>query len=312
MARFAARRLARLVVSLVVLLVLSFSMIHLIPGEPVRAALGPRAPQSLVDARRHELYLDRPVPEQFTHYVSGLVTGDMGTSLVSNLPVSQVIGERLVNTAALVALAFAAIMGLAVPLGMAAAILTRDGGHRGVEVAFTTGTGFLAIVPEFVLGVALVWLFAVRLGWLPVAGKTGPSSYVLPVAALSIGSIAALARIVRVEMLAVLDEDYMRAARAKRLPARLEYLRHALPNMLTATLTIGGLLLGGLVGGTVLVENVFAWPGLGTTVVDSVVQQDFALAQAVILLLGAAVLVINAVVDLVLGMLDPRSTIMAA
>jgi peptide/nickel transport system permease protein len=113
-------------------------------------------------------------------------------------------------------------------------------------------------------------------------------------------------------MLKVLGEDYMRAARAKRLPARLEYLRHALPNMLTATLTIGGLMLGGLVGGTVLVENVFAWPGLGTTVVDSVVQQDFALAQAVILLLGAAVLVINAVVDLVLGMLDPRSTILAA
>jgi peptide/nickel transport system permease protein len=309
---FAARRLARLVVSLAVLLVISFTMIHLIPGEPVRAALGPRAPQSLVDERRHALWLDRPLPDQFAHYVSGLATGDMGISLVSNLPVSQLVRERLGNTAMLVALAFIAIMGLAVPLGMAAAVLTRDGAHRGVEVAFTTGTGFLAIVPEFVLGVALVYLFAVRLGWLPVAGKTGASSYVLPVAALSIGSIAALARIVRVEMLKVLGEDYMRAARAKRLPPRIEYLRHALPNMLTATLTIGGLLLGGLVGGTVLVENVFAWPGLGSTVVDAVVQQDFALAQAVILLLGAAVLVINAVVDLVLGMLDPRSTILAA
>jgi peptide/nickel transport system permease protein len=309
---FALRRLGRLVVSLAVLLVISFAMIHLIPGEPVRAALGPRAPQSLVDERRHALWLDRPLPDQFAHYVSGLVSGDMGTSLVSNLPVSRVVRERLGNTAMLVALAFVAIMGLAVPLGMAAAILTRDGAHRGVEVVFTTGTGFLAIVPEFVLGVALLYVFAVRLGWLPVAGKTGASSYVLPVAALSIGSIAALARIVRVEMLKVLGEDYMRAARAKRLPPRLEYLRHALPNMLTATLTIGGLLLGGLVGGTVLVENVFAWPGLGSTVVDAVVQQDFALAQAVILLLGAAVLIINAVVDLVLGMLDPRSTILAA
>src|SRR3954471_6153334 len=295
-----------------VLLVLTFAMIHLIPGDPVRAALGPRAPQSLVDARRHSLWLDRPLPRQFAHYVGGVLTGDLGISLNSNLPVAQVVGERLPNTAELVALAFAGIMGLAVPLGMAAAILTRDGARRPLETAFTTTTGLVAIVPEFVLGVALVYVFAVRLGWLPVAGQTGASSYVLPVAALSIGSIAALARIVRVEMLKVLGEDYMRAARAKRLPARLEYLRHALPNMLTATLTIGGLLLGGLVGGTVLVENVFAGAGLGTTVVESVVQQDFALAQAVMLLLGAAVLVINAVVDLLLSVLDPRSTIRTA
>jgi peptide/nickel transport system permease protein len=311
-AAFVARRLARLVASMAVLLVLTFAMIHLIPGEPVRAALGPRAPQSLVDARRHALWLDRPLPRQFAHYVGGVFTGDLGVSLSSNLPVSQVVSERLPNTAKLVALAFAAIMGLSIPLGMAAAILTRDGARRPVEAAFTVTTGFLAIVPEFVLGVVLVHVFAVWLGWFPVAEKTGPSSYVLPVAALSIGSIAALARIVRAEMLKVLGEDYMRAARAKRLPARHEYLRHALPNMLTATLTIGGLLLGGLVGGTVLVENVFAWPGLGTTVVDSVVQQDFALAQAIMLLLGAAVLIINAVVDLLLSVLDPRSTIRAA
>src|SRR5918992_1964435 len=156
MLAFVARRLARLVVSLAVLLVLSFAMIHLIPGDPVRAALGPRAPQSLVDARRHDLWLDRPVPDQFTHYVSGIFSGDMGMSLVSNLPVSQVVSERLGNTAVLVALAFAAIMGLAVPVGMAAAILTRDGARRPVEAAFTTSTGFLAIVPEFVLGVALI------------------------------------------------------------------------------------------------------------------------------------------------------------
>ena len=110
-------------------------------------------------------------------------------------------------------------------------------------------------------------------------------------------------------MLAVLGEDYMRTARSKRLPARLEYLRHALPNMLTATLTIAGLLLAALVGGTVLVENVFAWPGLGTTVVESVTEKDFPLVQAIVLLLGAAVLIANLLVDLLLGLLDPRSTI---
>jgi len=306
---FLARRLGRLVASLAALLTLSFLMIHLIPGDPVRAALGPRAPLSLIMERRHTLWLDRPLPAQFAHYLHGALTGDFGTSFISRLPVSQIIAARLPNSVRLAGLAFLVIMATAVPLGMAAAVLTRDGRRRGTELAFTTTTGLLAIVPEFLLGVGLVYVFAVSLKWLPVAGQSGPSAYLLPVAALSIGPIAALARIVWVETLKVLGEDYMRTARSKRLPRRLEYLRHALPNMLTATLTIGGLLLSGLVGGTVLVENVFAWPGLGTTVTQSVVQQDYALAQAVMLMLGAAVLVINVVVDLLLGVLDPRSTI---
>jgi peptide/nickel transport system permease protein len=309
---FLTRRLGRLVVSLAVLLTLSFAMIHLIPGDPVRGALGPRAPQSRVEALRHDLRLDEPLPTQFAHYVGGVVHGDFGTSFVSNLPVSEIIGNRLPNTAALAGLAFVVIMGLSIPLGMIAAILTRDGRRRGTELAFTTTTGVLAIVPEFVLGVGLVYLFGVTLRWFPVAGRSGVSSYVLPVTALALGPMVALARIVRVEMLKVLGEDYMRTARSKRLPARIEYLRHCLPNMLTATLTLGGLLLGGLIGGTVLVENVFAWPGLGTVVTQSVEQQDYALAQAIILMLGCAVLIVNFAVDLLLGVLDRRSTIRQA
>ncbi|PZS28018.1 MAG: ABC transporter permease [Pseudonocardiales bacterium] len=305
--------MGRLVISLAVLVTLTFAMIHLIPGDPVRAALGPRAPQSVVDVRKHQLYLDRPLPQQYAHYVKGVVTGDLGTSIVSNLPVSQVIGDRLPNTAQLVGISFLVIMAVAVPFGVLGAVVTREGRlARSSELVFVSGTSVLAMIPEFVLGVALVYVFAVTLGWLPVAGRSGPESFVLPVAALSIGSIAALARIVRVEMLRVLDEDYMRTARSKRLPARLIYIRHALPNMLTATLTIGGLVLAGLTGGTILVETVFAWPGLGTTVVQSVVQEDYSLAQAVLLLLGFAVLIINLVVDLTLGLLDPRSTIKEA
>lgn len=291
------------------MLVLSFSMIHLVPGDPVRAQLGPRAPASLVEQRSAELGLDRPMAEQFGRYVKGLATGDLGMSSASNLPVSEVIADRLPYSASLAGLAFLVIMGLAVPLGMIAAVLTRDGRGRGTEVAFNTSTGFLATIPEFVLGVALVYVFAVSLKWLPVAYQPGPTAYILPLAALSIGSIAALARIVRQETLAVLGADYMRTARSKRLPARLEYLRHVLPNMLTSTLTLGGLLLSGLVGGTVLVENVFAWPGIGTTIAQAVVSQDYALAQAVMLLLGGAVLVANLLVDVLLGVIDPRSTI---
>ncbi len=306
---FLVRRLSRLVVSLAVLITLAFAMIHLIPGDPVRTALGPKAPLELIRARRHTLWLDRPLPNQFVHYLHGLFSGDLGTSIGSNLPVSDIISTRLPNTAELAGLAFVVIMVLSVPLGMVAAVLTRDGRRRGTDLAFTSLTGLFATVPEFLLGVGLVVLFAVNLHWLPVAGKGGPQSYLLPVAALSLGSIAALARIVRAETLSVLGEDYIRTARSKQLPARLLYLRHVLPNMLTGTLTIGGLLLAGLVGGTVLVENVFAWPGLGTIVVSSVTSQDYPVAQAIVLMLGATVLVINAAVDLILGALDPRSTI---
>jgi peptide/nickel transport system permease protein len=306
---FVARRLARTAVTLLALMTLSFAMIHLIPGDPVRAALGPLASQSLVNQRRAELGLNQPLHEQYWHYLHGLLTGNLGTSIVSNLPVSQIVAERLPNSAEIAGIAFVVIMLVSVPVGMVAAVLTRDGRGRRTELGFTTTTGLLATIPEFVLGVGLIWVFAVTLHWLPVAGKAGVASYVLPIAALSVGSIAALSRIVRAETLAVLGTDYIRTARSKRLPARLLYLRHVLPNMLTATLTIGGLLLSGLVGGTVLVENVFAWPGIGTAVVDSVTSQDFALAQAIMVLLGATVLIINLAVDLLLAALDPRSTI---
>jgi peptide/nickel transport system permease protein len=305
---FLARRLARLVVSMLALITLSFLMIHLIPGDPIRTALGPKAPLDLVRAREHAMGLDQPMPVQFVRYLKGLLTGDLGTSFVYNVPVSEVIAQRLPNSAALAGISFAVIMLVAVPLGMLAAIRNR----RSTDLVFTSTTGLLSTIPEFLLGVGLVVLLGVELGWLPVGGQDGLRSYILPVAALSIGSIAALSRIVRAETLKVLSEDYITVARSKRLPARILYLRHVLPNMLTATLTLGGMLLAGLIGGTVLVEQVFAWQGLGTIVVDSTIQRDYPVAQAVFLLLGAAVLLVNLVVDVLLGILDPRSTIRSA
>ena len=148
-----------------------------------------------------------------------------------------------------------------------------------------------------------------QLGWLPIAGRSGPESYILPVIALSLGPAAVLARIVRVEMLTVLETDFVRTARAKRLPAWRIYLSHALPNAVTATLTLAGLLLSALVVGTVLVENVFAWPGLGSTIVGSIQLKDYPMAQATILVYGAGVLIINTIVDAVLAVLDPRTTV---
>ncbi|TDD52094.1 ABC transporter permease [Nonomuraea terrae] len=305
----AVRRIVRFAVSLAVLLTASFAMIHLIPGDPVRASLGPAAPIELVQQRTAALGLDRPLPEQFVTYVGGVLTGDFGTSFLTGEPVSEVIAARLPNTLTLALLATAMALIVAVPLGMWAAVRTENGRNRGTEVTFGTVTGAAVAVPEFLYSIALVAVLAVGLGWFPPAGKDGPLTYVLPVLALSIGSIAMIARITRVETLRELGTDYVRLARAKRLPALRLHLRHVLPNTLTATLTMGGLLLTSLIAGSVLVEYVFAWPGLGQKIVESITQKDYPVAQGVILVYGAIVLVVNLVVDLVLGALDPTSEI---
>jgi len=307
--RFGVRRAGRFAASLFLLVTAAFLMIHLIPGDPVRGALGPTAPEQMVAARREALGLNLPLWEQYLRYLGRLFTGDLGTSTMSDLRVSQIIGDRLPATLQLAVLAFVVALAVAVPLGTAMAALTRGGRRRGAELAFTSSSVLLAAVPEFLLAVLLTYLFAVRLAWFPVAGRGGPSSYVLPVLALAAGPAAVLARIGRVEMLSVLGDDYVRTARAKRLPARLIYLRHALPNALTATLTVGGLLLSALVAGTVLVENVFAWPGLGSTIVQSIRQKDYPVVQGVVLVYGFGVLAVNLLVDVLLAVLDPRSTI---
>lgn len=308
-ARFGVRRLGRLLVSLWVLVSASFLMIHLIPGDPVRAALGPTAPAALVSAKRAEMGLDDPLVVQYWHYVQHLFTGDLGTSLVSQLPVSQIVTQRLPATLELALLSFLVAIAVAVPMGVAMGVLTRRGHGRRTELAFTTTSVVLGIVPDFLVGVGLVYVFGVNLGWLPVAGNDTPSAFVLPVLSLAIGPAAILARIVRVEMVSVLQADFIRTARAKRLPSRNVYLGHALPNALTASLTLGGLLLSGMVAGTVLVENVFAWPGLGSTIVSSILNKDYQVVQAIVLVYGVGVLLVNTAVDVALAVLDPRSTI---
>lgn len=308
--RFGARRAGRLLVSLWVLVTASFLMIHLIPGDPVRGALGRTASADVVAARRESLGLNDPLWLQYVHYLKGLFTGDFGTSLISRVPTSDIIAQRLPATLWLALLGFVLALAIAVPLGVAAGVLTRRGHGRRTELGFTTGSVVLGTIPDFMLGVALVYVFGVRLAVLPVAGNDSASAYVLPVACLAIGPAAILARVIRVEMVTVLQADFIRTARAKRLPAARIYLSHALPNALTSALTLSGLLLTGMVAGTVLVENVFAWPGLGSTIVSSILNKDYPLVQTIILLYGVGVLVINSVVDVCLALLDPRSMIL--
>ncbi|MET9633221.1 ABC transporter permease [Lentzea sp. NPDC006480] len=309
---FTRRRVVRFLTSLWVLVTAAFLMIHLIPGDPVREALGMTASPDVVNARREALGLNDSLLTQYWHYLGDLFSGDFGTSLVSGTPVADLIGDRLPATVQLAVTAFLVVVVVAVPVGVVMAVLTRGGRRRGAELGFTSTSVVLAAIPEFLLAVGLVSLFGVTLGLFPVAGRDAPGASVLPVLALAIGPAAVLARIVRVELLSVLGNDFVRTARAKRLPARLVYVRHALPNALTATLTLGAMMLASLVAGTVLVENVFAWPGLGSTIVGSIQQKDYPAVQGIVLVYGTGVLLVNLAVDVVLALLDPRSTIKEA
>lgn len=306
---FALRRGGQFILSLWVLVTATFLMIHLVPGDPVRAALGMNAPAELVEARRTALGLDQPLIVQYVTYIANVFTGDLGVSTLTNEPVAHIVATRFPATVQLALLACVLVLLVAIPLGVTMAVATRGGRRRGLELSFAVVCVVVAAIPEFLLGVGLVYVFAVNLGWFPIAGNTSPLSLVLPVLALAVGPIAVFSRIIRVEVLSVLNQDFIRTARAKRLTPRRIYTRHALPNAMTATLTLSGLLLSGMVAGTVLVENIFAWPGLGTMIVQSILTKDYPVVQAIVLVYGVGVLLVNLVVDVALAVLDPRSTI---
>lgn len=306
---FLLRRLWRLVLSLAVVVVASFFLIHLVPGDPVRAALGPSASPEMVATISAQLGLDQPILQQFTNYVAGLFRGDFGVSIRSHRPVAEIIGQRFPTTLALAVWAFVIAVIGALPVGIAAAVATRSGRSRGLGMTISGLLGILIAIPAFLLAVGLVALFAVQLGWLPAAGWGTIPQAVLPVLALALGPLAYLARIVQVEMVAVLDMTYMTTARSKRLPVRLLHLRHALPNIVTATLTIGGMILAGLTAATVLIETIFAIPGMGTTMVSAVGAKDYPVVQGVVIVYALIVLGINLIVDVILATVDPRSSI---
>ncbi|MGW1230821.1 ABC transporter permease [Streptomyces sp. NPDC001515] len=306
---FLGRRGARLLLCLAVVLTASFAMIRLVPGDPVRAALGVDASPGLVAARRQALGLDAPLLSQYGRYLGGLLHGDLGTSLVTGTPVAELVRTRLPATLEIAGLAFLTTLAVALPGGLIAAVRTRDGRRPRTETAFTVGTAGLAGVPDFVLAAGLTALLSVGLRVLPVAGAAGVESFVLPVLALSLAPTAVLLRVVRVEALKVLGEDFMRTARGRRLSPARRLLRHAAPNTATAALTVAGSLLPALIAGTVLVEKVFAWPGIGSALAQSVVAQDYPVVQAMVLVLGTSVLLAGLLVDVVLAVLDPRSAI---
>lgn len=305
---FALRRAGGLAGTVVTAVVVTFFIVPLIPGDPAVSAAGPDATREQIEQVRAQLGLDRPIFEQFASYVGGLFQGDLGHSFSLNAPVADAVFTWLPLTASLSFLALLVVLLVAIPLGMAVGALTRGGRRPRLDAAFGYTTAFVAAIPPYVMATLLVLLFAVTMGVLPPAyTKSDPGlSYVLPALALSIPSICLISRVVRRETAVVLEQDYLRTARGWRLSTWRTAMRYALPNLLTSTLTLSGIILVGMLGGAISVEKVFGWPGLGLGVVNAVTTKDYPLVQGIVLVLAVLSALMTMVVDIVLGIVDPR------
>lgn len=306
-ADYALRRAGGVILSVALLVVVTFFMVPLIPGDPAVAVAGADATSEQIEAIRSSLGLNEPLFVQFINYVGGLFTGDLGESFAYSTSVSQIIATKLPFTAELAVLGIILVLLVSVPTGMLVGILTRGGRKKWLDVSFGMLTGFFQAVPQYVVSTMLVVVFAIILKVLPAAGAASLSALILPVIGLSIAPICSIARVVRRETSTVLEQDYLRTARGWRLPSLRLYARHALPNLLTTALTLAGLILAGMLGGAIIVENVFNWPGLGREIVTAIVNKDYPVIQGIILVLGFLAIVLNLLVDVILGLIDPRT-----
>ena len=300
MARYVVGRIFQAVLGLVFIATLVFFVVRL-TGDPGRILTSEFAPVEVQQEIRERLGLDEPLIVQYASYMSGLATGDLGRSF-NGEPVIEILMERLPATASLAFAALIVAVLLAIPLGVLSAV------YQGspVDIFSRTVALFGQSVPAFWLAIMLVLIFAVILRILPVAYSQGPESYVLPSIAVGWAAVAGIARLVRSSMLDVLGSDYVLMARAKGLPSRVVVLKHGLRSAMVPVLTFSGLVLGSFLNGSVVVETVFAWPGIGELTLDAVTGRDFPVVQGAVLLIALFFITINLGVDLLYAALDPR------
>jgi len=300
--RLAARRLVLLVPTVLGVATLVFAFLHLIPGDPVDIMLGEAAAPADVAALRHDLGLDRPLPAQYGRFLARAARGDLGRSITFRAPVTSLIAARYPATLQLAAAALVLALGLALPLGVAAAVRPGSAVDRLARLASLAGV----CLPSFWLGPLLILVFSLELGWLPVSGRATPASVVLPALTLGLGMAAILVRLTRASMLAALREDYVRTARAKGAPEWRVLAVHALRNALLPVTTVAGLQAGALLTGAIITETIFAWPGLGRLVVQAIDARDYPLVQGCVLAIGVTYVAVNTATDLLHRAIDPR------
>ncbi|QDY08523.1 ABC transporter permease [Micromonospora sp. HM134] len=313
MGRFVLRRLLQSVVVLLGVTLVVFLLLQLVPGDPVRVSLGTRFDQQTYDALRERSGLDRPLVVQYLSYVGNALTGDLGVSFRSGQPVTTIVLERLPATLSLAVTAVLLALLVAFPLGVLSAV--RSGSF--VDHAARVFSQFGVSVPDFWMGIMGILLFAGVLGWLPPSGyvpltddPVGWASHVvLPAAAVGLVTASILTRFIRSSVLEVLAEDYVRTAEAKGLRRRVVVVRHVLRNALVPVVTVVGVQLASLVGGVIVIEVLFAWPGVGRLTYDAVQARDYPVLQGAVLFVATLFLLVNLLVDVLYARLDPRITL---
>ena len=301
MTRYFIKRLFGLLPTLLIVAVLVFLFVHMLPGDPARLAAGPDADPQTVAMVRQDLGLDRPLPEQFVSFFTRMLHGDFGKSIRTRRAVSTEIAERFMPTLllTLASMSWAVVFGMSI--GVISAVFRKEWPDRiGMTIA-VSGISF----PAFALGMLLMQVFSVQLGWLPTVGADGWRHYILPSITLGAAVAAVMARFTRASFVEVMQEDFVRTARAKGLKERTVIAKHCLRNALIPVVTMMGLQFGFLLGGSIVVEVVFNWPGVGRLLVDSVTMRDYPVIQMLVLLFSLEFILINLVVDVLYGFINP-------
>lgn len=311
--RYILQRLLALVPVVLIVSVVTFAFIHFLPGDPVIALIGPEAGTAspdVIEARKHELGLDRPLPVQYLDWLSGALRGDLGNSAVTRQEITEALSDRFPVTLHLAVASFVVAVCIALPTGILSAYKRNSPLDRILTILALTGVA----MPSFWLGILLILIFAVQLQWLPPSGfvsiTTDPVECIkhLILPAISLGTVqsAVIMRQVRSSLLEVFREDYVRTARAKGLNERAVTIRHALRNAMLPVVTIVGIQVSALLGGSVVTETVFAMPGMGRYAVDAIFIRDYPVVQAVVLVTALVVVLANLLTDLSYALLDPR------
>ena len=301
MLNYVIKRLLGLIPTLFIVSVLVFLFVHMRPGDPARLIAGPEADAQVIELVRQQLGLDQPLYHQVWPYISNAVQGDFGLSMVSRRPVADEIASRFMPTLwlTITSMVWAVIFGVAA--GISAAVWRNRWPDRLSMTIAVSGISF----PAFALGMLLIQVFSVELGWLPTVGADSWQHYILPSLTLGAAVAAVMARFTRASFVDVLSEDYMRTARAKGVSETWVVLKHGLRNAMIPVVTMMGLQFGFLLGGSIVVEKVFNWPGLGRLLVDSVEMRDYPVIQAEILLFSLEFILINLVVDVLYAAINP-------
>jgi glutathione transport system permease protein len=301
MLQYIVKRLLGLLPTLLIVAFLVFMLVHLLPGDPARLAAGQDATPETVELVRQDLGLDKSLAQQFVRFMTGVAHWDFGRSLRTKRPVSTEIGERFMPTfwLTLWSMAWSVLFGMAI--GIVSAVYRNRWPDRVGMTLAVSGISF----PAFALGMVLMQVFAVQLNWLPTVGDDTWRHYILPSITLGAAVAAIMARFTRSSFVDILGEDYIRTARAKGLDERRVVIKHGLRNALIPVVTMMGLQFGFLLGGSIVVEKVFNWPGLGRLLVDAVDMRDYPVIQALVLLFSLEFILINLVVDVLYGLINP-------